>query len=144
MSRVVYENIPVTPEQEALRALHGVRVVSSEEAGLGVNQLPSGVYGFTYSPALPSAPLFAERRYRSFEMHKVEDVHIVGFVSAEVAREMASATGDLTVHVQPHPLGTEDTLVEIPYSRIRTHKQYAAPNQTGFTATLRPALVAQI
>ena len=29
-------------------------------------------------------------------------------------------------------------LVKIPYSRIHTHRQYAAPNQQGFTVTVRP------
>jgi hypothetical protein len=28
--------------------------------------------------------------------------------------------------------------VTIPYSRIRHHRQYAAPNQDGFTVTVRP------
>src|SRR5919198_4598927 len=42
---------------------------------------PGGVYGFTYSPALPNAPLFAERRFRCYETHKLADgeVFIVGF-----------------------------------------------------------------
>jgi len=31
------------------------------------------------------------------------------------------------------------TLVTIPYSRIRHHRQYAAPNQDGFTVTVQPA-----
>ena len=59
MSRVVYTNIQTTPEQEALRAAHGVRLVSGGEEGTGLNALPGGLYGFTYSPGLASAPLFA-------------------------------------------------------------------------------------
>src|SRR6185436_6777088 len=58
MSRVVYADNAATPDQELLREAHQVRVVSEAEEGTGVNALPGGVYGFTYSPGLPSAPLF--------------------------------------------------------------------------------------
>jgi len=58
MSRVVYTNIPDAPEQEGLRAAHQVRLVAPAEEGTGIKQLPVGVYGFTYSPGLDSAPLF--------------------------------------------------------------------------------------
>jgi hypothetical protein len=37
------------------------------------------------------------------------------------------------------PEGDYQTLVTIPYSRIHHHRQYAAPNQDGFTVTVRPA-----
>src|SRR5258705_5772994 len=66
-----YVKTPATLDQEALRVTHGVRIVSAAEEGTGVNSLPGGVYGFTYSPALPNAPLFAERRFRSYETHTV-------------------------------------------------------------------------
>jgi hypothetical protein len=142
MSRVVYSDTPATVDQEALRALHQVRVVASAEEGTGVNQLPGGVYGFTYSPALPSAPLFATRRYRSYETHKVAsgEIYVIGFATAEDAAKLAANGEELTVRIQPAPEDTATTLVKIPYSRIRHHRQYAAPNQHGFTVTVRPAL----
>ena len=59
MSRVSYTNIADTADQEQLRAAHGVRLVTETEEGTGVDRLPGGVYGFTYSPGLPNAPLFA-------------------------------------------------------------------------------------
>ena len=71
MSRVSYANTPSTLDQETLRTTHKVRIVSPEEEGTGVNALPGGVCGFTYSPGLPNAPLFAERRFRSYETHKL-------------------------------------------------------------------------
>jgi hypothetical protein len=45
--------------------------------------------------------------------------------------------------VQVHPQAAEgfETLVTIPYSRIRQHRQYAAPNQDGFTVTVLPAAI---
>ena len=142
MSRVVYAETPDTPEQEGLRAAHQVRPVSLEEEGTGIKQLPNGVYGYTYSPGLESAPLFASRVFRSYETHKLPsgEVTLIGFASADAARQLTTAPQEVTIQVQPHPEGEQSTLVEIPYSRIRTHRQYAAPNQHGFTVTVTPLL----
>ena len=140
MSRVVYSDTKVTPDQEALRAVHQVRVVSQAEEGTGVNMLPNGTYGFTYSPGLPNAPLFAVRRFRSFETHKLAsgDIFIVGFVTPESSAALSSTLTDVTIQLQPEPEGPANVLVTIPYSRIRQHRQYAAPNQHGFPVTVRP------
>ena len=140
MSRVVYENTPATVAQEALRGEHQVRIVQGPEEGSGVNALPNGVYGFTYSPGLPNAPLFATRRYRSYETHKLAngEVFLVGFITAETGRQLESALTDISIQVQPEPEGEAATLVKVPYSRIRHHRQYAAPNQHGFAVTLKP------
>ena len=137
MSRVTYANTPATLDQETLRATHGVRVVSEAEEGDGVNMLPGGVYGFTYSPALPNAPLFAERRYRSYETHKVADgeIYVIGFADAQTAAQVDSA-GEHTIQIQPEPEANANVLVQIPYARIQNHRHYAAPNQRGFTVTL--------
>ncbi len=141
MSRVVYANQVDTPDQELLRDAHQVRIVADAEEGSGVNALPGGVYGFTYSPGLPNAPLFAVRRYRSYETHKLPsgDVFVIGFAKPEVARELSTAGQEMTLQIHPMPEGEFLTLVTIPYSRIRHHRQYAAPNQDGFTVTVRPA-----
>jgi len=56
---------------------------------------------------------------------------------AEV-RELSTATEEMTLQIHPQPEGDYGTLVTIPYSRIRQHRQYAAPNQDGFTVTVRP------
>jgi hypothetical protein len=140
MSRVVYSNTPATAAQEELRVLHGVRPVSDAEEGAGVNSLPPGVYGFTYSPGLPNAPLFAARRYRSYEIHKVADgeIFVVGFVTPEGMRALEFSLMDATIQVQPEPEGDASTLAKIPYSRVQQHRQYAAPNQHGFAVTVRP------
>jgi hypothetical protein len=138
MSRVTYANTPATADQEALRASHGVRPVAPAEEGFGVDALPNGVYGFTYSPGLPNAPLFATRRYRSYEIHKLPggDVYLIGFATRDVALQIASSGGDQTVVVEPDPDEEASALVKIPYSRIRHHRQYAAPNQHGFNVTV--------
>jgi len=94
------------------------------------------------SPGLESAPLFATRVFRSYETHKLPsgEVTLIGFASADAARQITTAPQEVTIQVQPHPEAEQNTLVEIPYSRIRTHRGYAAPNQHGFTVTVTPLL----
>ena len=137
MSRVVYSEQIASAEQEAIRQEHQVRLVSGAEEGTGVNLLPEGVYGFTYSPGLPNAPLFAVRRYRSYETHKVfgGETYLIGFATVENAAQLASG-GDVTLTIQPDVDGATSLLVRIPYSRIRRHRQYAAPNEHGFQVTV--------
>jgi hypothetical protein len=140
MSRVTYSDMSATDAQDALRAANRVRLVTEAEEGTGVNALPAGIYGFTYSPGLASAPLFVVRRYRSFEIHKRYDGEtvIVGFATADDAGRITSNREDLTTRLQSQPEDGRDTLVEVPYSRIKQHRQYAAPNQDGFTVTIVP------
>jgi hypothetical protein len=140
MSRVVYSDVRSTADQEALRLTHQVRLVNADEEGTGVNALPGGVYGFTYSPGLPSAPLFAVRRFRSYETHKLPsgEVYVIGFTTRDTARALSTATEEMTLQIHPQPEGEHDVLVTIPYSSMRRHRQYAAPNQDGFTVTVMP------
>jgi len=138
MSRVTYANTPATAAQQALRAAHDVRIVSPAEEGMGVNSLPGGVYGFTYSPALANAPLFAERRFRCYETHKLAggEIFVVGFTDVESAAALEANSGEQTLVIQPEPDATANVLVKVSYSRMRHHRQYAAPNQHGFTVTV--------
>ena len=140
MSRVIYSDNTATADQELLRTAHQVRLVSSEEEGTSLSALPGGVYGFSYSPGLPGAPLFAIRRYRSYEIHKLPsgDVFVIGFAMPDVARDVSTAAEEMTLQNHPQPEAGFDTLVTIPYSRVRHHRQYAAPNQDGFTVTVAP------
>ena len=140
MSRVIYSDTASTVDQETLRTLHQVRIVADAEEGSGVNALPGGVYGYTYSPGLPSSPLFAVRRYRSYEIHKLAngDIQLVAFATKDDAARLSSTREDITIQVHPQPEEGYDTLVMIPYDRMRQHRQYAAPNQQGFTVTVRP------
>jgi hypothetical protein len=142
MSRVIYTNVVDTPEQAGLREAHRVRLVSESEEGTGLNKLPPSVYGFTYSPGIDEAPLVAKRSFRSYEAHKLVngDVTLVGFTSADSARQLTTSTEDISLQVQPMPEDGHETLVEIQYSRIRRHKGYAAPNQHGFSVIVAPLL----
>jgi hypothetical protein len=143
MSRVTYTDMSATAAQDTLRATNQVRLVTEAEEGTGVNALPAGVYGFTYSPGLASAPLFAVRRYRTYEIHKrTSETLVAGFATADDAAKLASNSEEITIRIQPQPEDGRETLVQIPYSRIKHHRQYAAPNQHGFTVTVVPGLVA--
>ena len=136
MSRVVYTDQTATADQESLRVAHQVRLVSGAEEGSGVNALPDGVYGFTYSPALPNAPLFAVRRYRCYETHKFGgDICLIGFATVEDAARLSSGE-EATITIQPEADANASVLVQVPYSRIRRHRQYAAPNEHGFHVTV--------
>ncbi|NOT24828.1 MAG: hypothetical protein HOP16_01890 [Acidobacteria bacterium] len=141
MSRVTYTNTPDRVDQEQIRATHHVRLVQANEEGTGVNALPRGVYGYTYSPGLPNAPLFAVRRYRSYETHKLADgeVLVIGYADVTTAAQIETASSDLSVVVYPQAGQDSSVLVQIPYSRIRQNRQHAAPNQDGFLVTLAPA-----
>jgi hypothetical protein len=140
MSRVVYTETKDTADQEALRIAHQVRLVAEAEEGNSVSNLPGGVYGYTYSPGLTGAPLFAIRRYRSYETHKLPsgDVYVIGFAKSDVTRALSTSSEEMTLQIHPQPEADYDTLVTIPYSKIRHHRQYAAPNQDGFTVTVQP------
>ena len=138
MSRVTYANTPSTLDQQALRQAHDVRIVTAAEEGMGVNALPGGVYGFTYSPALPNAPLFAERRFRSYETHKLAggEIFVIGFADAGTAAALELNNSEQTLVIQPEPDASASVLVKVPYSRMRHNRQHAAPNQHGFTVTI--------
>jgi hypothetical protein len=138
MSRVTYTNTPDRVDQEQVRVSHGVRLVRDGEEGTGVNALPGGVYGYTYSPGLANAPLFAARRFRSYETHKLAngDIFVIAYAEADTARQIVNAPADTTVRVHAEPRDDAAVLVQIPYARIRQHRQYAAPNQDGFLVTL--------
>ena len=141
MRRVTYTNTPDRVDQEDIRVAHGVRVVNEGEEGTPVNALPGGVYGYTYSPGLPNAPLFAARRFRSYETHKLAngDIFVIAYADADTAQQIANGSADVTVRVHAEPRDDAGMLVQIPYARIRQQRQYAAPNQDGFLVALRAA-----
>ena len=140
MSRVVYTEFQSSSDQDALRLAHQVRLVEEREEGTGIDALPGGIYGFTYSPGLPSSPLFAVRRYRTYEIHKLPSgaIYVIGFATADAARLLSTTTEEMSIQIHPQLEGQHDVLVTIPYAAIRRHRQYAAPNQDGFTVTVMP------
>jgi hypothetical protein len=122
-------NVSSDAARESLRREHGVRVVNAQEEGSAAAALPPGVYGFTGSPVLAS-PLFAVRRYRNFEVHRlVVGVSLVGFVTPSEAAELAHPAGDTAaVKIYPEAVDEANVIVSIPYDRIVQHRQYAIRN----------------
>jgi hypothetical protein len=141
MSRVVYSQTASTPEQEQLRTKHQVRVVTDLEEGTGVSALPPGVYGFTYAPALASAPLFVSRRFRSYEIHKLADgdALLIGFASEAHARALDETPVATEIVLQPEPEEGAECLVLVPYERIAHHRQYAVHTEHGVKLQVSPA-----
>lgn len=114
----------------ALRAEHGVRLIEPAEEGFSIDQLPEGVFGFSYSPAI-AAPLFAAFRYRTYEMHRLAggEAVIVGFVATADAARLSNATSLVEITLFHDADDQATALVVIPCSRIAHHKQIATPNQ---------------
>lgn len=127
------------PQRAALRAVHKVRLVTSAQEGTAAADLPPGVYGFSGSPGL-AAPLFAERRYRNFEIHHLHDgnIVIVGFVTAVDATNLRAGPDPVVVMIYPDIETDASEIVAVPYSRIVHHRQYSVRNAPGLQAQVLP------
>ncbi|RMG48831.1 MAG: hypothetical protein D6723_14690 [Acidobacteria bacterium] len=134
------ERIAQQPERKALRDQHGVRLVTDEEEGTGIDKLPDGVYGFTYAPMQWDAPLFRTRTHQGFEIHKLPDGTelLIGYLSSEEASQMAEATEPVTIHLFADPGDRADKLVCIPLERVRRHKQHSERTGNGLEMELAP------
>lgn len=134
------ERLARSPEREALRAQHGVRLVTDEEEGTGIDKLPNGVYGFTYAPMQWDAPLFRTRTHQGFEIHKLPDGTelLIGYLSSEEADQMATATEPITIHLFADPGERADKLVCIPLERVVRHKQHSERTGSGLELELAP------
>lgn len=118
---------------EKLRSEHGLRALTGEESGSGVDRLPSGVYGFTYSPCEDNFPLFDRRDIRAFETYKLRDgtVHLLGFLTSPEAEAFEKSEGERTLHLFAEPKGDATRLVEVPLSRIVDHVEGSQRKGTG-------------
>jgi hypothetical protein len=125
--------------REALRREHGVRLVTPAEEGCAAESLPAGVYGFTASPLLAS-PLFATRRFRNFEVHRLASgPAVIGFVTAaDAARLRAPSDTPITIQIYPDSQGEATILVAVPYDRVVQHRQYAVRNADAIAVQLAP------
>lgn len=125
------------PDHEALRTANNVRLVTEAEEGLGLNRIPHGVYGFTYSPCQPEAPLFLKASFHSFEIHRLTGgrICLLGFVTPEAARRLdgssADSNGIFQVSLFPDATGEASLLASIDTSRIVRHKQHSQREATG-------------
>ncbi len=90
-------------DPEALRARHQLRLLEVEHEGVPVSLLPNGVYGFAHAPGIREFPLFQKKLSQAFETHKLADgsVHLVGFVSARAAEQLASGRESSELDLYP-------------------------------------------
>ena len=128
------------PERLALREEHGVRPLTEEEEGTGIDQLPEGVYGFTCAVGQWDAPLFRKKIFLSYEMHKRRDGSpvLVGYVSPEDAERMKPREGVVTIHLFPDRQEGATELVSIPLERVRRHRQHSERTGRGLELELEP------
>jgi hypothetical protein len=126
-------------ELERIRAAHRLRALTDTESGSGVNRLPNGVYGFTYSPAEDDFPLFNDRDLRSFEGHKLEDggIFLLGFLTSEEKAAFEKPEAETAIHLFPEPRGSADQLVRVPLARVARHAENSARKGTGLELFLK-------
>jgi len=128
-------------EMEDLRSRHQVRLVSDEEEGIGIDRLPRGVYGFTYSPAAENFPLFRKQDLNSYETHKLPDGNAVllGYLTREEADRLESAEEATVLHLFPNAKGEAGTLVILPMARVVGHREYSQREGKGLEVRVGPA-----
>ena len=128
---------PLSDNTESLfseiRKTNNLRALTAKESGSGVDNLPSGVYGFTYSPATDNFPLFSVRNLRSYEGHKRVDgsVTILGFLTKEEKQEFDTISKEATIHLFAEPKGSADQLVSIPISRVLNYEEHSQRTGSG-------------
>ncbi len=112
-------------QQEASRTRKQLRPLLPEDEGMPLHLLPDNVFGFTYSSLNESTPLFIRHAFQSFEVHKLMDgeVHLLGYLTAEQAKQIQSGSGPLECDLYPEPRDKADQLVEIPVHKITRARQ---------------------
>jgi|SRR5688500_14809945 len=110
----------IEKEFAAVRSRNGVKPVEVADEGAPLAGLPDNIYGYTYSPLNESTPLFVQRSFQSFEVHKLTEgiVHILGFVTAADAAQMGANAAAAEIKLYPEPYGEATKLVEVSLERI--------------------------
>ena len=130
-----------TKEIEELRTKHQLRLVSDEEEGTGVDRLPGGVYGFTYSPTADNFPLFKKHEFNSYETHKLPDgsAILIGYLTKEEADTLDTTKEPAVIHLFPDPKEEATTLAILPMSRVVGSKEHSQREGKGLEIQVGPA-----
>jgi hypothetical protein len=125
---------------EELRSKNNVRLVTDDESGTGIDRLPGGVYGFTYSPAEDNFPLFKNKALRSYEAHKLADgsAVLLGFVAQGDSLKMETGRESVAVRLFPEPQEEAGVLASIPLGRILSHEEHSQRGGKGLELELGP------
>jgi hypothetical protein len=129
-------NTPAPPETwrvnlDLVRDRHQVRSLKPEEEGFSIARLPNGVRGFTYAPGQPEVPVFANKTFHSFEVHKSADgtEYLIGFVTPSEASDFEGGKAGVTINLFPDASDVATVLVSVPVARIVPPKRM--PNEDG-------------
>jgi hypothetical protein len=116
-------------ELQALRETNALKLIAGDQEGGSVGQLPNGVYGYTYSPISEETPLFSQKGFQSFEVHKLADgaVRVIGYVTEQEAAAIESGHDPVEFNLYPAPHGESAKIVAIAGARIVRAK---APSRT--------------
>ncbi len=125
---------------ESIRNRNGLRALTEDEEGLGIDDQPAGVFGFTYSPAAENFPLFRTRKLRCYEAHKRSDgsAYLLGFLNPDEAASVRAARERVTVHLFAEPQGEATELMEIPMARVVGHKENSQRGAQGLELYVAP------
>ena len=131
----------VESEREVLRARHRVRPLEDAEEGYGIQRLPDGVYGFTYSPGPREFPLFKTGRPHTFEVHKLATgaVVLIGFASEDAASLVESGKAPACIRLFPAPHPGASTLVSVPLGPMVRFNEHSSREDSGLELQLQGA-----
>lgn len=109
-------------ELDRLRAEHQVMLIDSNDEGTSFEQLPVGVYGFSYAPQ-QEAPLFGKKMFQNFEVHKLPDgrMHVIGYVKEADFQTVEAGRAGL-IQLYPDPYEQATRLVSVAMSRVARAK----------------------
>lgn len=136
------QNVTLSPERQALRARAQVRLVTSEEEGIGVHRIPEGVYGFSSAASTREIPLFAKPVYGAFEVHKLAggEVAWVGYVRESDLRRLEHGSEPFEMELYPEPWGDATFLVSVPAARVDRRKPQARENGMPMRVEVAPRI----
>jgi hypothetical protein len=105
----------VVNEIDQIRERHGLRALTKEEEGSPTARLPHGVYGFTYSPGQDETPVFANKAYHNFEVHKIEDgaERLIGYLTPSEAAILEARKPGTEVRLYPDVWAESTQLVSV-------------------------------
>jgi hypothetical protein len=128
----------VDQELKALREEHGVRLLTEQEEGFGLAGVPQGVYGFAYAPGADEIPLFRNKTFQSFEVHKLTSGAelLIGFVTPKEAIDIEMGNKTAEIRLYPEPSAEATRLVSVNLVAIVANKK--GPSRTeGNSLSLR-------
>jgi len=130
-------------ELQALRQTNALRLITPDQEGIGLSALPNGIYGYTYSPAGEETPLFAEKTFQCFEMHKLHGggVRLLGYVTPEEHRQIEAGHEPLECNLYPAPNGASSRIIAISLARVAKVKPPSRSDGNYTRIDLNPAEV---